>query len=212
MPLLAQCESSNAGWSPTLRGTANGSYAPVYVVVGGTSGIGQGIAEALARHTTNNARIVLVGRNKSAAQQFIAGFPPSIAGEFAECDLRRVISVKRLCASLCARFPRIHMLVMTAGALTTTAEETPEGLEASMCISYYARWAFVDGLLPSLHAAQAAGQDARVFMSLNAGLGRNLDVGDLGMKRYLMNGGMSISGLMQAAGMLATYTDLMIMR
>ncbi|KAJ6467045.1 hypothetical protein DFH09DRAFT_929905, partial [Mycena vulgaris] len=43
------------------------SYIPVAIFVGGKSGIGQGMAEAFARHTKGNAHIVLVGRNRAAA-------------------------------------------------------------------------------------------------------------------------------------------------
>lgn len=45
---------------------------PVAVFVGGTSGIGQGMAEAFNRHTKGNADIVLVGRNRSAAEEIIS--------------------------------------------------------------------------------------------------------------------------------------------
>lgn len=45
---------------------------PVAVFVGGTSGIGQGMAEAFNRHTKGNAHIVLVGRNRDAAEGIIS--------------------------------------------------------------------------------------------------------------------------------------------
>ncbi|KAJ7762932.1 hypothetical protein B0H16DRAFT_1268746, partial [Mycena metata] len=55
MPTLATAEASNAGFAP--------SYIPVAVFAGGTSGVGQGMVEALARQTKGRAHIVLIGRN-----------------------------------------------------------------------------------------------------------------------------------------------------
>jgi NADP-dependent 3-hydroxy acid dehydrogenase YdfG len=53
---------------------------PVAVFVGGTSGIGQGMAEAFNRHTKGNSRIVLVGRNRDAAEKIISKMK-SVSGE-----------------------------------------------------------------------------------------------------------------------------------
>lgn len=44
---------------------------PVAVFVGGTAGIGQGMAEVFHKHTNGNGHIVLVGRNRDAAEKII---------------------------------------------------------------------------------------------------------------------------------------------
>lgn len=67
MPSLAAVRTANAAFNP--------SYAPVALFVGGTSGIGQGLAEAFAHHTKGNAHIVIIGRNRAAADAIIAQFP-----------------------------------------------------------------------------------------------------------------------------------------
>ncbi|KAJ7797436.1 hypothetical protein B0H13DRAFT_1468621, partial [Mycena leptocephala] len=59
MPTLVAVRASNATWDP--------SYTPVGVFVGGTSGIGEGIAEAFARHTKGNAHIILNHRRRQTA-------------------------------------------------------------------------------------------------------------------------------------------------
>jgi NAD(P)-dependent dehydrogenase (short-subunit alcohol dehydrogenase family) len=64
--------TANAAWVPTVP-----AYTPVGIVVGGTSGIGQGIAEAFARHTHGRTHIVLVGRNEAAAAAILVRLPPA---------------------------------------------------------------------------------------------------------------------------------------
>ena len=57
MPSLSAARSSNELYSP--------GYPPVAVFVGGTSGIGQAMAEGFARYTKGNARIILVDVNEN---------------------------------------------------------------------------------------------------------------------------------------------------
>ncbi|KAJ7114626.1 hypothetical protein C8R43DRAFT_1242470 [Mycena crocata] len=204
MPPLSTVQSSNAAWAP--------SNTPVGIFVGGTSGIGQGIVEAFARHTKGNAHIVIVGRNRTAANTILARFPkpalPGITREFRECNLSLIRNVKRATADILARFPRVNMLVITAGEVPRTgSNKTAEGLEHAPALMYYGRWAFIDGLLPALPAAQRAGEDARVHCVLNAGLGIPIDTDDLGLRKNISAG---VSGFVRLLGQLSTYQDLMV--
>ncbi|KAJ6465308.1 hypothetical protein C8R45DRAFT_1106949 [Mycena sanguinolenta] len=114
MPDLSAVREFNTAWAP--------AYTPVGILVGGTSGIGQGIAEAFARHTKGNVHIVIVGRSSAAAAAILAGLPLASTGaevtrDFVQCDLTSIASVKRVAASLAARFPRINLLVTSAGTI-----------------------------------------------------------------------------------------------
>lgn len=64
MPTLA---ISDAQFSP--------SYIPVAVFVGGISGVGQAMAEALARQLEGHIHITLIGKSAQVASEISAGFP-----------------------------------------------------------------------------------------------------------------------------------------
>ncbi|KAJ7434470.1 NAD(P)-binding protein [Mycena latifolia] len=203
MPSLAIVRASNAAWNP--------AYTPVGVFVGGTSGIGEGIAEAFARHTKGNAHILLVGRNRAAAASIFARIekPPSpgLTREFLQCDLSLLQNVKRTCAEIRARFPRVNFLVLTAGAISFAGlDVTTEGVDRQMATLYYSKWAFVDGLLPALRAARDAGEDARVSAVHTAGRGGPIDLDDLGLMKGFSSG---MSNVRKLLPQLASYQDLL---
>jgi NAD(P)-dependent dehydrogenase (short-subunit alcohol dehydrogenase family) len=150
MPSLAALRASNAAFSP--------SYTPVAVFVGGTSGIGQGIAEAFARHTKGNAHIIIIGRNQAAADSIISQFPKpssSVTHEFVQCDVTLMRNVHAVTKELLTRVPRINFLVMTTGYVTMKGwEETEDGVDKKLAVHYYARWKFISDLLPALKKAK----------------------------------------------------------
>ncbi|KAJ6537766.1 NAD(P)-binding protein [Mycena capillaripes] len=199
MPSLSIVRTFNAAFSP--------SYTPVAIFVGGTSGIGQGMAEAFARHTKGNAHIVIVGRNRAAAESIIATFPkPTAAGvkhEFVECDATLMKNVHRVAGELYARFPRINILALSTGVMTMNGrDETEEGIDRKLALHYYGRWRFIKDLLPALEAAHQGGEDAKVISVLAAGDGGKIDLDDLGLKKNF-----SVSN---AAAAAPTYNDIMV--
>ncbi|KAJ7648986.1 NAD(P)-binding protein [Mycena polygramma] len=199
MPSLSAVRAFNAAFSP--------SYTPVAIFVGGTSGIGRGMAEAFARHTKGNAHILIVGRNRAAAESIIATFPKPIAPgakhEFVECDATLMKNVHRVAGELRARLPRINFLALTPGVLTLNGRnETEEGIDRKLAVHYYARWRFILDLLPALEAARAAGEEAKVISVLAPGHGGKIDLEDFGLKKSF--------SLANAAAAAPTYNDLMI--
>jgi NAD(P)-dependent dehydrogenase (short-subunit alcohol dehydrogenase family) len=199
MPSLSTVHAFNMGFTP--------SYTPVAIFVGGTSGIGQGMAEAFARHTKGNANIVIVGRNRAAASAIIASFPkpttPGVTHEFIECDISLMKNVQRTAGELCARFPKINFLALTAGFVTLDGRnETEEGIDRKLAVHYYGRWRFVRDLIPSLEEAHKAGEDAKVMSVLAAGHGGAIDLNDLGLKKTF--------SLPNAATTAPSYNDIMV--
>ncbi|KAJ7055820.1 hypothetical protein C8F01DRAFT_446878, partial [Mycena amicta] len=197
MPSIAEIRTSNASYAPT--------YLPTAIFFGGTSGIGRATAEAFARHTHGNAHIIIVGRNASVAQQVLDGLPkPSLNSdsgwkhEFISCDA----SLLRNVHALIPRLPsKVNFLAMTAGYFSLGGRiETEEGLDLKMALTYYARSALVNGLLPALRAARDAGEEASVLSVLGAGHGHKVDLSDLGLVK-------GFTGI-NAMDACATYTDL----
>ncbi|KAJ7759651.1 NAD(P)-binding protein [Mycena metata] len=207
MPSLAITRAANAAWNPT--------YTPVGVFVGGTSGIGQGIVEAFARHTKGNAHILIVGRNRAAATAILDRLPkppastntPEPTREFLHCDLSLIANAKRTAASIAIRFPRVNVVFLTAGEISLKGLDVgDEGVDRQMSALYYSKWAFIDELLPCLRAAVAAGEDARVAAVHTAGRGGPIDLDDLGLMKA-MGGG--IAGVRKLLPQMASYQDLM---
>ncbi|KAJ7711927.1 hypothetical protein DFH07DRAFT_763427 [Mycena maculata] len=207
MPTLAVAEASNAAFSPT--------YIPVALFVGGTSGVGQAMAEAFARQTNGRAHIILIGRNEGAARDIFAGLPKPLdtegcAYEFVYCDATSMVNIRTVCAGLRARLPRINFLILTAsGPAANTmiaCGETPEGLDNHLAMRYFARYVFTKELLPLLVAAQEEGQSAHLMTVLGAGLGFKIPTDDLGLDAARRS---SIKGMIRGAayndGLVASF-------
>jgi NAD(P)-dependent dehydrogenase (short-subunit alcohol dehydrogenase family) len=99
----------------------------VVVVFGGTSGIGRATAARLANQLHGCVHLVVVARNKVAAEKFFATLPapadvdsPSsyYILEFVYCDLLSMASMHTTCKELVARYPKINYLVLTSGRAT----------------------------------------------------------------------------------------------
>ena len=193
----------NAALVTNLKGT------PVAVFVGGTSGIGQGLAEAFARWRKGNAHIIILGRNEAAAKEIIERFPKpttttnSWTHEFIQCDVTLMKNVHSASEQILAKHSKINYLVMSPGFFAASGrDETSEGIDKKLAVHYYARWKFIDELLPALKKAKDDGEDVRVLSVFSAGYGGQIDPNDLGLKK-----GYSLKA---AADSATTYNDLMI--
>jgi len=178
---------------------------PVALFVGGTSGIGEAAARAMARYTKGDSHIIICGRNREAADNIIASFPkhPQSHYEFVACDASLMRNVKAVTSDLLSRLPKLNYLVLSPGILTMKGRtETEEGIDQKLALHYYARWKFIHDLLPLLHKAKDADEDAKVLTVLGAGLGGEVDVDDLDLKKNYT--------LAKAAAAAQTYNDLMV--
>ncbi|KAJ7203545.1 hypothetical protein GGX14DRAFT_461446 [Mycena pura] len=208
MPSLQIVKLSNASFAP--------AYAPVAVFVGGTSGVGQGMAEGFARYVGGRAHIIIVGRNEHAAADIIASFPrPATAEwthEFVPCDVSVMANIRAACAEIRAKVRRVNFLVITAGySSMVNVAITTEGLDMHLAMRYYQRFVFIEELLPLVRAAHELGQDAKVMSVLGAGRGtpsRPLDLANLGNTVKPRTGRFTVAlrSMITSSG----YTDAML--
>ena len=184
------------------------SYPPVAVFVGGTAGIGQGMVERFAHLTKGNSSIIIVGRNRQAADTIFASLPPpsspgTVAREFIQCDATLMSNVHATSQEILKRYNKINYLVISAGMMALKGrDETSEGIDRKMALHYYARWRFIHDLLPSLLRAKEAGEEAKIMSVLSGGRGGEIDMEDLGLKKTF--------SLSKAASTSSTYNDLML--
>jgi NAD(P)-dependent dehydrogenase (short-subunit alcohol dehydrogenase family) len=146
------------------------------VITGGTSGIGEVAAVALAKM---GARIVLVARDKSRGDATLARLrdsAPGIDHSIHFADLLRVVEMKRVAAQIADRESRIEVLINNAGALFGKRRLTEDGLEYTFALNHMAYFVMTEGLRERLSAAVPA----RIINTASAAhQGAALDFDDL---------------------------------
>lgn len=142
----------------------------VACVVGGTSGIGEGIAVRLARA---GMRVLVVGRSVERGQRVVARLA-AVGGSghrFIPCDVSLLTNVAACTHSLRSEADALHVLVLSSGIASLNGRtETREGVDEKLAVHYYSRMAFIAGTLPLLRAVLASSQPARVLSVLSAGV------------------------------------------
>jgi NAD(P)-dependent dehydrogenase (short-subunit alcohol dehydrogenase family) len=180
---LTAATASNALYKPKNR--------PVGVFLGGTSGIGQAMAEQLAKQTNGRARIVIMGRNQVAADRIIAGFPKTSAStpteeasdySFIKVDATSIAQIRNVTSELSKDLDKINFIVTTAGFMTLKGrDETSEGLDRKMACNFYARFRLIQDLIPLVEKAVEMGEQTGVVNVLAPGRGGPITTEDLGL-------------------------------
>ncbi len=132
------------------------------VVTGATSGLGEAVVVALARH---GAEVVLAARNPAK----LAGTAALVRREVPQATVHRLVvdladlsSVRRAAAEASTYGP-VHLLVNNAGVMATPYHRTTDGFELQMATNALGHFALTGLLLPQLVAGgEAGGGDTRV--------------------------------------------------
>lgn len=167
MPSLDQAKASNSSYK-FPAGT------PVAVFVGGTSGVGEAMARIISNYASGNIDIVIVGRNRDAAEKTFASLPrPNgadgnpVLREFVACDASLMKNIKVACDELKSKLRKINYLVLSLGYLQfTKRDETEEGMDKMLVMRYYCRFKYITELMPLLESAKAANEDTSVLSIL----------------------------------------------
>ncbi|QXX76200.1 General stress protein 39 [Methylovirgula sp. HY1] len=126
------------------------------VVTGGTSGIGEVAALALAGM---GARIVLVARNKGRGEATLARLEqqaPGVGHRLHYADLAQLAEMKRVAVEIAAAEPRIDILINNAGAMFANREVTKDGFEKTFATDHLSYFVLTAGLRERLLAAGSA--------------------------------------------------------
>ena len=137
-------------------------------VVGGTGGIGRAVSRFLA---ARGASVLIVG------QTFRDAGVPRI--DFLKADLSLMREARRVGASLPAE--ALDLVLLTAGIFAAPKrQETPEGIERDMAVSYLSRLVIVREIAPRLGKDRpAASLKPRVFIMGYPGTGQAGALDDL---------------------------------
>ncbi|KAJ7671375.1 hypothetical protein DFH06DRAFT_1320161 [Mycena polygramma] len=204
MPTPAIVKASNATFRP--------SYLPDAVFVGGTSGVGQGMVEAFARHVQGRAHIFIVGRNERAAADIIARLPKP-AQKDTDGWKHEFSSWLMFAPSVPKSAPKQRVSTSSSSLpgiarLSVRRSRPRDSICFSLCDITNV---FIKELLPLVNAAHALSQDAKVMSVLAAGLGspkRPIDLDNLGNTVKPREGRVKVAfrSMMASSG----YTDAML--
>lgn len=127
----------------------------VCVVTGSTSGVG---LEAVRRIAAGGAHLVMVCRDKSKAdkvrEEILASSRVNI--EIVIADFSDLEQVRSAAAAVLRDYPRIDVLINSAGIHSTTRTVTRAGFESVFCVNHLASFLFTDLLLDRLKASAPA--------------------------------------------------------
>jgi NAD(P)-dependent dehydrogenase (short-subunit alcohol dehydrogenase family) len=144
-------------------------------ITGGTSGVGEVAAEALAKM----GALILVARNTSRGNATLAQLrssAPGVQHSVYFADLTRLAEMKRVAAEIADKEPPIDVLINNAGALFAKRHVTEDALECTFALNHMAYFVVTEGLRARLLASGAA----RVINTASAAHERAiLDLADL---------------------------------
>ncbi|HTZ51172.1 MAG TPA: SDR family NAD(P)-dependent oxidoreductase [Spirochaetia bacterium] len=122
------------------------------LVTGGTSGVGRGIAWALARA---GGRVTIVSRDAARGAEVARAIQQETAGGSVDsiaADLSVLSSVRALAERVRARYPALHVLSLNAATLVMKRTLTPDGVECIFASNYLGHFYLANLLTEALKA------------------------------------------------------------
>lgn len=128
----------------------------VFLVTGGTSGVGHAIARGLARE---GAKVVIISRSKESGEAALNSITQATGndrGEILVADLSLQSSIRQAAEEFKRRYENLHVLVNVAGAVYFEKQLTPEGIERSFAVNYLDHFLLTNQLLDILKESKPA--------------------------------------------------------
>ncbi|MBO9345042.1 MAG: SDR family oxidoreductase [Chloroflexi bacterium] len=128
----------------------------VCVVTGATAGIGRVSARRLAEM---GATVIIISRNPAKCDEVVAEIRQRTnnpAVEAMPADLSALGQVRAVAQRLLDRYPRIDVLLNNAGAVFTSRQVSPDGIEMTWALNHLSYFLLTHLLLDALKAAPAA--------------------------------------------------------
>lgn len=133
------------------------------LITGGTSGIGQQTAIALAR---KGAHVIVTGRDQTRGNTGVEQIKAASGSDLVElmlADFSRQADIHRLADEVIARVPRLDVLINNVGLLEGERRLTVDGIEAHFAVNVVAPFLFTRRLLPLLQASASSRAPSRVI-------------------------------------------------
>jgi NAD(P)-dependent dehydrogenase (short-subunit alcohol dehydrogenase family) len=151
------------------------------LITGATNGIGLAAALALA---ALGAKLAIVARSEARAHDAVARISAASSGnagvDVLIADLASQASVRALAAEALGRYPRLDVLINNAGAMYTTRQLSPDGIELTWAVNHLAPFLLTTMLLDRLRENAAA----RIITTASgAHLDANIPFDDLAAER-----------------------------
>lgn len=128
----------------------------IYLVTGGTSGVGKAIAKGIAQ---TGAHVIIVSNHVSNCRNVVKEITTVTGNKnvsFHAADLRSMKEVFRLSESIKKEHSQLHGLINAAGAWYFKKERTQELIDASFAINYLSHFAISYFLLDVLKSTSGS--------------------------------------------------------